>query len=152
LVHECYRDRVAATAGVQGASTGSVTVPFRVIQRFYRDRVAATAGVQGASTGSVTVLQRFGSDLRLNPHFHMLVLDGGYVRDEATGLVRLHKTPAPSTEDVERVAEQIAIKSAAWLRRQGVEDFQEDLELDDTIRTVRSTWCVDRLRPRCSSS
>ena len=49
---------------------GVLRVAFRVIQRFYRDRVAATAGVQGASTGSVTVLQRFGSDLRLNPHFH----------------------------------------------------------------------------------
>jgi hypothetical protein len=104
---------------------GVPRVAFRVIQRFYRDRVAATAGVQGAGSGSVTVLSRFGSDLRLNPHFHMLVLNGAYVRDEAIGLVGFHKTPAPSTEDVERVAEQIAIKSAAWLGRQGVEDFQE---------------------------
>jgi hypothetical protein len=89
------------------------------------------------------VLQRFGSDLRLNPHFHMLVLDGGYVRDEATGLVRFHKTPAPSTEDVERVAEQIAIKSAAWLRRQGVEDFQEP-DPDDLQLTLQAAAVAGR--------
>ncbi len=67
----------------------------------------------------------------------MLVLDGAYVRDEATGLVRFHKTPAPSTKDVERVAEQIAIKSAAWLRRQGVEDFQEP-DPDDLQLTLQA--------------
>jgi hypothetical protein len=31
-------------------------------------------------SGLVTVVQRFGSDLRLNVHFHTLVLDGGFIR------------------------------------------------------------------------
>ena len=73
----------------------------------------------------------------------MLVLDGGYVRDEATGLVRFHKTPAPSTADVERVAEQIAIKIAAWLRRQGVEDFQEP-DADDLQLTLQAAAVAGR--------
>jgi len=31
-------------------------------------------------TGAVTLIQRFGSSLNLNIHFHLLVLDGVYVR------------------------------------------------------------------------
>lgn len=33
-------------------------------------------------TGAVTLIQRFGSALNLNIHFHMLFLDGVYVIDE----------------------------------------------------------------------
>ena len=33
----------------------------------------------GSKTGLVTVIQRASSDLRLNPHFHTLFLDGVYV-------------------------------------------------------------------------
>jgi hypothetical protein len=50
------------------------------------DRVIAghrikQAGVrrQRARTGAVTLIQRFGSALNLNLHFHMLFLDGVYV-------------------------------------------------------------------------
>jgi hypothetical protein len=34
---------------------------------------------QTAQTGAVTLIQRFGSALNLNVHFHMLFLDGVYV-------------------------------------------------------------------------
>jgi len=34
-----------------------------------------------ARTGAVTLIQRFGSALNLNIHFHMLFLDGVYVDD-----------------------------------------------------------------------
>ena len=34
---------------------------------------------QTARTGAVTLIQRFGSALNLNIHFHMLFLDGVYV-------------------------------------------------------------------------
>jgi len=40
------------------------------------------------ATGAVTVVQRFSSDLRLNLHFHALVLDGVYARDNQTGKLR----------------------------------------------------------------
>ena len=32
----------------------------------------------GARTGAVTLIQRFGSALALNPHLHMLLLEGAY--------------------------------------------------------------------------
>jgi len=40
-----------------------------------------------ARTGAVTLIQRFGSALNLNIHFHMLFLDGVYV-DRLDGSVQ----------------------------------------------------------------
>jgi hypothetical protein len=40
-----------------------------------------------AHTGAVTLIQRFGSALNLNLHFHMLFLDGVYV-ERSDGCVR----------------------------------------------------------------
>jgi hypothetical protein len=36
----------------------------------------------GAKTGAVTLIQRFGSALNLNVHFHMLFLDGAYTLED----------------------------------------------------------------------
>ena len=47
----------------------------------------------------MTLIQRFGSALNLNVHFHMLVLDGVYRRDVAQGRLRFVPVPAPSTEE-----------------------------------------------------
>jgi len=53
----------------------------RAIEARYR-RLARRAGLRSPRGGSVTVLQRFGSDLRTNLHFHGLYLDGAYGEDE----------------------------------------------------------------------
>lgn len=45
------------------------------VHAFYAERAAAD-GVPGAKTGAVTVVQRTSSDLRLNPHLHVVFLDG----------------------------------------------------------------------------
>jgi len=47
-----------------------------------------------AQTGAVTLIQRFGSTLNLNIHFHMLLLDGVYVVDDY-GKMRFHRIKAP---------------------------------------------------------
>jgi len=44
------------------------------IERWYRKK-AKRLGVDGG-TGMITVIQRFGSDLACNVHFHSLVIDG----------------------------------------------------------------------------
>ena len=48
-----------------------------VVQGFYAQR-AAKQGAGGAKTGAITVVQRTSSDLRLNPHLHLVLLDGTY--------------------------------------------------------------------------
>jgi hypothetical protein len=61
-----------------GALFGRLTRIFEeTVQTFYVER-AAKDGISGAKTGSVTVLQRTSSDLRLNPHLHLVALDGAY--------------------------------------------------------------------------
>jgi hypothetical protein len=51
----------------------------REVLRMQRKRGRALHGAD-AESGLVSVVQRFGSDLRLNVHFHTLVLDGRFLR------------------------------------------------------------------------
>ena len=44
----------------------------------------------GARTGAVTLIQRFGSALTLNPHLHMLFLDGAYTFNGGATFHRVH--------------------------------------------------------------
>ena len=64
----------------------------------------------------VTVIQRFDSALRLNVHFHTLVLDGVYVKTENSEGLRL---PRPSEDDVYEVARRTAKKVQAELANRG---------------------------------
>ena len=45
------------------------------VNAWYR-RQARAQGYSGARCGSVTFVQRFGRSINLNPHFHVLFLDG----------------------------------------------------------------------------
>ncbi|PWV67603.1 putative transposase, partial [Halomonas sp. A11-A] len=51
-----------------------------IVQRVIAGWLADQVGVDHASAqcGAVTLIQRFGSALNLNVHFHMLWLDGVY--------------------------------------------------------------------------
>jgi hypothetical protein len=57
------------------------------------------AASQHGETWFVTVIQRFGSHLRLNVHFHTPVIRGIYAKDGSGGL-RFYPVPAPSNGDV----------------------------------------------------
>ncbi|MCP5058784.1 MAG: transposase, partial [bacterium] len=48
-----------------------------------RRRAKRQWGIPRSQCGSVTFVQRFGSALHLNLHFHTLALDGVYTRDES---------------------------------------------------------------------
>ena len=48
-------------------------------------RTLSLASVADGLTATITFVQRFDSGLRLNVHFHVLALDGVYVRDAASG-------------------------------------------------------------------
>ena len=60
-----------------------------------------------ARTGAVTLIQRFGSALNLNIHFHMLFLDGVYV-DAANGSTRFQWVKAPTRETVIQLTHTLA--------------------------------------------
>ena len=63
----------------------ALTLVLGVVYRTISRHLLHKAGLARSSgaTGAVTLVQRFGSALNLNVHFHMLCLDGVYVADGA---------------------------------------------------------------------
>jgi hypothetical protein len=78
-----------------------------------------------AHTGAVTLIQRFGSALNLNLHFHMLYLDGVYAED-AHGQVRFHRIKAPTADELGALVHRISQRVAKFLRRRGFLARDED--------------------------
>jgi hypothetical protein len=73
-----------------------------------------------ARTGAVTLIQRFGSALNLNLHFHMLFLDGVYVVG-ANGEVEWFRwVRVPTTAELTELTHTIAERVGRFLQRQGL--------------------------------
>jgi hypothetical protein len=69
--------------------------------------------------GAVTLIQRFGSALNLNVHFHMLILDGVYV-ERPDGSLRFRWVKAPTTAELARLNQTLARHIGRVLERQGL--------------------------------
>ena len=74
---------------------------------------------KSARTGAVTLIQRFGSALNLNLHFHMLFLDGVYT-DGHSGNQRFRWVTAPTSAELNTLAHTIALRVGRYLERQGL--------------------------------
>jgi hypothetical protein len=72
-----------------------------------------------AHTGAVTLIQRFGSALNLNIHFHMLFLDGVYLAGANAASARFHRVNAPCRRELTQLAHTIASRVGGYLERQG---------------------------------
>jgi hypothetical protein len=122
------RYRMAFDHGLSRAVLGVYT---RVLLDVYA-RGARARGLPDGRTGMVTAIQRAGSGLNANPHFHTLALDGVFSHARSNGL-EFHPAPAPSDDDVAAVLALIRDRVGRLLRRRGLEPE------DDT------TGPVDRL-------
>ena len=96
-----------------------------------------------AQTGAVTLIQRFGSALNLNIHFHMLFLDGIYRTTESGPRFRRVKAPTPAALDllVHTLSERIArhLERRGLLVRDDEHDFLTfDASDDSTLDELRS--------------
>jgi Putative transposase len=99
-------------------------------------------GVADPRTGGCTAVQRFGSAINLNVHFHTLVPDGVFdlSRPGRAIFVRL---PAPSDEDVEKILTTIIRKVARHIGRDGEveraieEDAFAELQAAEVDRRMR---------------
>ena len=81
-----------------GLCRAVLAVYVRALLGFQRRR-AKRAGISDGRSGAATVIQRFGSGLRLNVHFHTLVLDGVYTAESAFARPIFH--PASELEDTD---------------------------------------------------
>ena len=70
-------------------------------------RRARALGINAPRTGAVTFVQRFGSALNLNVHFHNLTPDGVF-SDHSADTLTFHPLPPPSDDDVLAVATRTA--------------------------------------------
>jgi hypothetical protein len=101
-------------------------------------RRAEHRGVRAGRGGAVTAIQRFGSALNLNVHFHTLAVQGVFV-DDGSGGLRFVPNPEPSDLEVAKLLASISRRITRLARRHGI-----DLE--------RPSEEVDRVDPLASES
>ncbi len=71
-------------------------------------------------TGAVTLIQRFGSALNANIHFHMLFLDGVYVDDAPRSSMRFRWVKAPSSAELTQLTHTLAQRVGRFPERRGL--------------------------------
>jgi len=100
----------------------------RAIGQFLKRKYKKLSGrkilAKDMKCGAVTIVQRFGDGLRLNPHFHMLFLEGVYTVG-FDGKPRFHATPPPTDEEIQALVVTIAKRVIRALKRRG---YLQDLE------------------------
>jgi ribosomal protein S27E len=98
-----------------------VTQVLGIVYRAISGHLIRKAGLTRASaaTGAVTLIQRFGSALNLNVHFHLLVLDGVY-RREGEGRLRFVPIRVPSPGELQGLVQRIAERIGRSLERSGL--------------------------------
>jgi ribosomal protein S27E len=116
----CAARRMAETAALLAQVLGVV---YRVISGDLLKRAGLTRTT--GHTGAVTLIQRFGSALNLNIHFHMLLLDGVY-RVDGTGAPVFRQSAAPSAPDLQALLERIALRIGQTLEKRGL--IERDIE------------------------
>ena len=95
-----------ATSAVLGAFISAINSDLR--------RRARKRKLHGRlQTGSLTVVQRFGSLLNLNVHFHVIAMDGVYA-EQPDGTMLFHPLPAPSDEDIAGLARAVCRKTTRF--------------------------------------
>jgi hypothetical protein len=91
----------------------ALRIVYRTISGFLIRKAGLTRNT--GQCGAVTLIQRFGSALNLNVHFHMLIPDGVYLTD--TDPPYLKAVSAPTTIElqtlVQRIGERIGL-SVPW--------------------------------------
>jgi hypothetical protein len=88
----------------------------QMVQLYYTHK-AEERGIRAPMAGGVTFVQRFGSALNLNVHFHTVALDG--VFSVARGEPVFHQLPGPTDEEVAGIVEAVAHVVIKELRRRG---------------------------------
>jgi hypothetical protein len=95
----------------------------------YEERAELRGALSATKSGAVTVVQRTSGDLRLNPHLHVLFLDGAYHEDGAE--LVWNELGHLQTREVGQVLEDAVGRRMRYLRRHGLFDLEHGVEEDD---------------------
>jgi hypothetical protein len=99
----------------------------QIIHRAISTHIVNKAGFTNkqAKTGAVTLIQRFGSALNLNIHFHMLLLEG-VVSENPWGGTTFTRIKAPTQDDMVEIVHSISQRIAKYLEKVGL--VERDME------------------------
>jgi len=97
--------------------TDVLAVVQRGISTFLIRRAGLTVS-SGAKTGAVTLIQRFGSALNLNPHLHMLFLDGAYTFSGSRA--SFHRARRPQPDELLQLLDSLSRRIVRLLERRGL--------------------------------
>jgi hypothetical protein len=103
-----------------------------IIHRAISTHIVNKAGFTNkqAKTGAVTLIQRFGSALNLNIHFHMLFLEGA-ISENSWGGTIFTRIKAPSHDDLVALVHIISQRIARYLEKVGL--VERDMESSHLI-------------------
>jgi hypothetical protein len=94
----------------------ALRIVYRAISGFMIRKAGLTRG--RAQCGAVTLIQRFGSALNLNVHFHMLIPDGVYLTDTYPPYFR--RVRPPNREELQTLVSRIGERIGRHLERKGL--------------------------------
>ena len=97
--------------------TGVLGIVYRAIATHLIHKARYTR--KTAHAGAVTLIQRFGSALNLNIHFHMLFLDGVYIAGAKDTTARFHRVNESTSGELTQLVHKIAHRVGRYLERQG---------------------------------
>ena len=99
----------------------------QIIHRAISTHIVNKAGFTNkqAKTGAVTLIQRFGSALNLNIHFHMLFLEGA-ISENPWGGTTFTRIKAPAHRDMVELVHTISQRIAKYLEKVGL--LERDME------------------------
>ncbi|MBK8976552.1 MAG: transposase [Planctomycetes bacterium] len=98
----------------------------------WQRRQARELGIVEPRPAAVVAAQFHDSTLRLDPHFHAIVVDGVLVVSSAVDRATFHPLPAPTDEQLARVTARIVRRVLALLRDPGfLRDDGGSRQLDD---------------------
>jgi hypothetical protein len=129
-----WRRRLAQDGALLGRLTG---IAVETVLAAYAARAGEEGGL-GAKSGAVTAVQRTSSDLRLNPHLHVIALDGAW--GEQDGGLAWEGLGHLGTSEVGEVLERLVRRMERYLRRSGQLRTLEDEAEGDGEATPKRTW------------
>lgn len=113
-------------------TTAVLSIINRALTSYYKTKARVLYGLRKSEAGSVVFIQRFGSALNLNIHFHILFLDGVYDGDGD-----FYKVQAPSQLELQGLIEKISERLCTHLTKKGY--LSDDRQLLDTPETYLDT-------------
>ena len=115
--------------------SGVLTIVNRAISALVKNKARIThpnLGEQELHTGAVSFIQRWGSSLNLNCHYHILIPEGVWtLAGETEPKATFHPIDAPTNEEILKLCGQIAIRVMRYLKRKGFLG-EEHMGLEDS--------------------